>query len=104
MIECIFILMVVLGVWYLMHVVRDVFSKMRPADLAAITEFVALKELKVLSVVQSHNHWKYWLRGNLGLSSFARIFVVTVESSSGERHVLHVAFDPWNDSGIMVLR
>src|SRR5262245_44366995 len=84
------VLLIFLGALYL----RRRWSRATASDFRAIRAYAQSRNLQILEIVQSGNHWRYWLRGNLLLSNVARIFVVTVENPGGQRRKLHVAFDP----------
>jgi 1-aminocyclopropane-1-carboxylate deaminase/D-cysteine desulfhydrase-like pyridoxal-dependent ACC family enzyme len=63
-----------------------------PADeLAVVRAFAAARELKVVSLRPSHNHWYYWLRGKLTLSNLASMYVITVDANNGEQREIHLA-------------
>jgi len=74
-----------------------------PSQRSAIEDYASSKGLRVVEVIESGNHWFYWLRGKLLLSNIARIFVVDVEAIDGSRHRIHVAFEPWGNKPMQVL-
>jgi len=76
----------------------------QPEDLAAITAFASSRNARVVSVTRHDDPWYYWLRGKLLISNLARFCVVVMESASGSRSEVHLAFDPWRRSeGMQVL-
>ena len=80
-------------------------SRATSSDFEAIETYARSRNLRVIEVDQSGNHWRYWLRGKLLLSNVARIFIVTVEGVNGARSKLHVAFDPVSGSrGLKLLQ
>jgi len=92
---------VVVGVGYLARR----FVRPRQSDFDAIEQYATSKNLRVVSVRQSFNYWRYWASGHLLLSNVSRIFIVTTESPEGTRSDIHVAFDPLrNSEGAKILR
>ena len=76
----------------------------QPEDLAAIEAIAASRSARIVSIARHDNPWYYWLRGKLLISNMARFCVVVIESSSGKRSEVHVAFDPWSRAkGMQVL-
>jgi hypothetical protein len=73
----------------------------RSADFEAIQDYMQSRQLRTVSIEQPNNHWRYWLRGKLRLSNLARTFVVVAENADGARREIHIAFDPWRESGAL---
>lgn len=67
----------------------------RSSDFEAIDELMNARCLRLLTVTNENNYWRYWIRGRLLLSNCARIYVILAEDSTGKRREIHVAFDQW---------
>ncbi|SRR5260221_8172017 len=69
-------------------------AKPRESDFEAIDAYARSRNLRVVKVANSSNHWRYWARGRLLLSNLSRVYIVTAESASGSPLEIHIAFDP----------
>jgi hypothetical protein len=62
--------------------------------MKAIQAFAISNGLRVVSITQRNNPWRYWVRGQVLLSNLTRIFVLVAEVPGGSLREVHVAFDP----------
>jgi hypothetical protein len=71
----------------------------RPADFEAMRAYAQSRGLRVVSIQQNNNYWRYWMRGRIRLSNMSRIFVLVAETPDGTQSEIHFGFDPSDESG-----
>ncbi len=102
--DYIFIFLLSCGMAFV-FVYRSELTRGRPSDHPAIDEFMVARHWRTIAVTRDDHYWRYWIRGKLGLSNCARIYVIVAERPGGDRREVHVAFDPWpwGDGQLQVL-